>query len=216
MKKTSRRHFGKQLTGALVSLPVVGSAIQLSAQQQTPDRKKVASQTAQTEKKREHDTPPPVLIAEGSLTVETMSRFGGPMGAGQGRKKHHIDIGGKEIAHIKIVDGSGEMLYRNDKPRNAEIRVLVRVNSADSEVKMGRSGSNLYIDLTDDKDIGTATPGGKHRTERYRLKKSADDLELLAITVAENASANSPILFKVTREDLNSHLEEARIMVWLE
>jgi len=211
MKKTSRRSFGKQLTGFLVSLPVVATAIQVKGQ----DQKDVGRPKTQEEIEKEHDTPPPVLIAEGSLTVETTSQFGGPVAAGQTRKKHFMGVGALRIAHIKILDGSGEMLYRNDKPRDAEVRVLVNDNT---ELKVARLSQSLYIDLPNDKDLGTPEVLGANskRKARYRLKKTGNDLGLEAITVTENSDVNSPILFRVAKADLNSGLKEARIMIWLE
>lgn len=208
MKKTSRRKFGKQLTGALAALPVV-AAIDVLGQRPKAQR------TQKIEFFKEHDTPPPVLLAEGSLTVETTHAFGNAVGQGGGRKKHFVsDYEGLTIAHIKISDGSGEMLYRNDKPRDSEVRIQV---SDGSEAKVGRNADGFYVDLPDDKDLGNAqNVANRKRGKRYRPKKGNDELIFEAITVAQTSAANSPFLFRITKNDLNSKLEEARVMIWLE
>jgi hypothetical protein len=208
MKKTSRRNFGKQLTGALAALPIV-AAIDVSGQRPNVQR------TQKVEFFREHDTPPPVLLGEGSLTVETSHPFGNSAPASTGRHRHIVpDYQALQLAHIKVVDGSGEMLYRNDMPRTAEIRVLL---SDGDEVKIGVESQNFYIDLLNDKDLGNAqNQNGRKRQKIYRPKKNAAELEIAAITVAQSSTANAPILFRIAKDDLNSHLEEARIMVWLE
>lgn len=166
----------------------------------------------------QHDTPPPVLIAEGSLRVETTSPFGNSSPTGGGRKRHIVsDFRSLNLAHIKIVDGSGEMLYRNDRPRGAEVRVLVDDGSANgSEVKFGCVADGLYIDLTEEKDLGNPQNLGGGRHSIYRPKKNAMDLEITALKVAVTSDPNSPLLFQISKDDLNSHLIECRILVWLE
>jgi len=212
MKKTSRRSFGKQLTGALAAVPLASIAVSESASGQRPARPR--RQDVVRNRFNEHDTPPPVMVGEGSLIVETTDPFGSSVPAGASRKKHFVDAySGYSIAHIKIVDGSGEMLYRNDKPRGAEVRIVL---DDASEVKLGRIADGFYIDLPNDKDLGRAQPQTSKRENKYRPKKSSADLAIAAIKIAENPTPASPLLFKIAKDDLNSRLEEARIMVWLE
>ena len=212
MKKTSRRTFGKQLTGALAALPLVTTSI--GAQQN--DQEKRPSQKAQEKVFKEHDTPPPVLVAEGSLTVETTDPFDRTSPALTGRQRRTVSAySSLKLAHIKIVDGSGEMLYRNDKPPlNCEIRI--KVNDG-TELKFGQITGGLYLDMDDDKDLGNPQNiSGHKRPKLYRPKKANRELEIQAITVAESDAAGAPFLFKVTEAELNSHLKESRVMIWLE
>jgi hypothetical protein len=212
MKKTSRRSFGKQLSGALAAVPLATIALRESASAQRPARPR--RQALDREFFNEHDTPPPVLVGEGSLTVETTHPFGNSVPMGVSRKRHYVpDYIGYSIAHIKIVDGSGEMLYRNDKPREAEVRIVL---DDGSEIKVGRVAEGLYLDLPNDKDLGNAQNQTSKRKKKYRPKKNSADLAIVAIKIAENSAAAAPCLFKITKDDLNSMLEESRIMMWLE
>jgi len=163
----------------------------------------------------QHDTPPPVLIGEGSLRVELTSIFNPtPSSTGGGRKRHIVgDFASLKLAHIKIVDGSGEMLYRNDNPHDTEIRVLV---DDGSEVKFGCVSAGLYIDITDEKVLGNPQDSGGRRPDVYRPKKNAQDLDINALKVAVTSDANSALLFQISKDDLNSQLKECRILVWLE
>jgi len=207
MKKTSRRTFGKQLAAALAAVPVASVALNASGK-----GRKQKSRTA-ADFLKEHDTPPPVLLLEGSVTVETTDPFGTSHPAGIGRKKHFVSAyNDLDLAHIKIVDGSGEMLYRNDKPRDTEVRVVV---SDGTEVKLGRVADGFYIDLSNEKDLGNPESINGKRKARYRPKKNHDDLEIQAIKVAESP-ASSDLLYKISKGDLNSRLKECRIMIWLE
>jgi hypothetical protein len=212
MKKTSRRNFGKQLTGALVAVPLASIAVSESASGQRPARPR--RQALDRNIFNEHDTPPPVMVGEGSLIVETTHAFGNSVPVGALRKRHYVaDYSLYAIAHIKIVDGSGEMLYRNDKPREAEVRIVL---DDGSEVKLGRVAEGFYLDLPNDKDLGSAQNQTSKRKKKYHPKKSSAHLVIAAIKIAENPTDASPLLFKITEGDLNSHLEESRIMVWLE
>lgn len=208
MKKTSRRSFGKQLAGAIATLPVASLALGETVQ----DKKKRSQ--AQLDFFKEHDTPPPVMVAEGSVTVETTDPFGLPGPAGIGRKKHFVSAyDDLKLAHIKIVDGSGEIVYRNDKPGAAEVRILI---TGGPDVKLGRIADGFYIDLPNDNELGSPQTLDGKRKARYTPKKSTDKLDIQAIKIAESPAANSELLFKISRGDLNSKLKECRIMLWLE
>jgi hypothetical protein len=215
MKNSSRRSFGKQLAGTLISLPVLASVAEVYGQ------KRVKSKV-QARDFREHNTPPPVLIAEGSLTIETTAEFGAtPTPAGAGRKRHFMDLGPRRIKHIRIVDGSGEMLFRkHNPPADVEIRVLIShpgTAHPPTELRMGRAATNLYVDLVNEKELGNPdTLPDVKRTKRYKVRRGNVPLEFEAITVAAAAHPSTSILFTKKKEDLDSRLKEVRIMIWPE
>jgi len=109
MKKTSRRRFGKQLTGAVAAMTITsltGKAEIIN----TAQKPKAASEQIGF---RTHDTPPPLEFINGSFVVEKENDFNNTVMNGT-RREYKVTAGRTTLEHIKIVDGSGEMLYRKD------------------------------------------------------------------------------------------------------
>jgi hypothetical protein len=112
MKRTSRRTFGKQLTGALAALPLVSLATSTLGQTRRT-----------TAKQREYDrlyhqnTPPPLLIEDGSLTFTfKTTRPTRPLEPTQSGNIYTYSgnvfgAGNNEIHYIRVLHGSGKMLY---------------------------------------------------------------------------------------------------------
>ena len=201
MKKTSRRNFGKALAAGLVSLP--GISLANTNQQKAGEQK--ASPPAQSqkleEKKNQHDTPPIFAIAQGSFIVEIDKPVALATTA-NGKKKYRRPKGGGNDAqfdHIKIVAGSGEMLYRNDDALGCEI-VLALENSLEAKVS---GGTELTIEIPDTLDIGAAQSGTRKRPHKYVPTSRS----IVGIKVQKGNS----VLYS---NDVASRLEEIRIMVW--
>lgn len=120
MKFTSRRTFGKQLTAAVASIPILASEIDVSGQ----GRQKKAE--AQGERK-EHDTPPPAFFMPGSLIFEAATNkndWDAFQPTGSHRRKWSVTpkaypTTGQAptnifIAHLKLVSGAGDLLFHFD------------------------------------------------------------------------------------------------------
>jgi hypothetical protein len=224
MKKTSRRNFGKQLTGALAALPVAALGTTPGVSAQTRDVR--APIDGGWDFKSTHDTPPPIVIGAGSLIVERKGPYqNSDIVTEGGRKKHHHnpDTGKKKIfpAHIKVVDGSGEILYRNDRARECLVTVLTRDGDGNSAtVNAGASPivneNQTFVIDTDSRtgfDKTNEKLTSKKRDVRYRQKKvGSKDFSIVDVKITERGD----LLYKVTLANLPSSGDDFKVMIWLE
>src|SRR5689334_676501 len=110
MEKTSRRSFGKLMTGALAALPVVSATTNTNAKARA---EREESPIVMYDNRYHENTPPPVEIAEGSFSVliktKTTTKPLVETGTGpflyQGKVEGHSD---NNFETIKILHGSGE------------------------------------------------------------------------------------------------------------
>lgn len=229
MKKTSRRKFGKQLTGALAALPVAALAMSESTSGQTKPIKPNA--VSDESVFNEHNTPPPVLLMQGSFIVETAEAVFDESVTMGSRKKYrrHPKVTTKKVhlAHVKIIDGSGEILYRNDNIMNDSshppIDLRVAVTTDDGLVNIASVGNNFELDIPGNKKFEKTThsldqPMGSKRLARFRYRdddsSGSDVHRIKEVRVTKGAST---LLFEIKDlTDLPSKGEELRIMVWLE
>lgn len=207
MKKTSRRSFSKAIAAGLVSLPAASLANAVKKGGHGILEANTAEPQRLLDARNQHDTPPTFVMAQGSFIVEIDKPLA-PAGVSGGKKRYRRPkaVGGRDahFDHIKIVDGSGEMLYRNDNARDCEI-VLALESSLEVKVFGGRE---LMIEMTDSLDAGTAQSGPRKRPHKY----VPSSLSILAIKVQRGTS----VLYSVARNEVVSKLEDARIMVWHE
>ncbi len=230
MKKTSRRRFGKQLAGAIAAIPVVSSFAEAEGQ----GRNKADIQTKQARIFREHDTPPPVLFMQGSFIIETaeldFDESGVTMGSRKKYRRHpHEPMKTKvHLAHIKIIDGSGEILYRNDNimddPSHPPIDLRLAVTTQSGVVNIASVANNFEIDTPGNKKLDKVDkvthpddqPMGTKRHARFRYKDASSGSEE-SITGIRVTKGGSTVLFENSDlSDLASKGEELKIMVWLE
>lgn len=231
MKKTSRRNFGKQLTGALAALPVVSLAMSESASGQP----KPIKPNAVPDQRKEHDTPPPMLLMEGSLVIEAntdrtdWTSFQTP---GSRRKwlvtpKWSTMPRSIYIAHIKVVDGSGEMLFRfdNDLTNDYSTPIVVTATmkkggSASGDCQVSVEGTDFSVNLPNtrkiDKRANNEPPDEPLNLNRKRIRfmdnnrDDRHDFENLSIDKGTNN------LYRVNLRDLPSKGKELRVMLWWE
>jgi hypothetical protein len=206
MKKTSRRSFSKAMGASLASLSLTSLASAREEDDSDRDPKTVSGSQRLLSDRNQHDTPPPLMITQGSLVVEIDKPMAFLVTA-NGRKKYRRpkNTHDANLDHIKIVDGSGEMLYRNDKPRDCEIVVTLSGGAA-AELKVG-GGAELVVEIPESMDIGTSEHSDtSRRHEKYRPSSA----QITAIRVQRGAS----VIYSVSRDEVVSGLEDVRIMVW--
>jgi hypothetical protein len=122
MKKTSRRSFGKQFAGALAAVPLASVSAKSDPQQSKPGQSPKSDPVCI----RTHEnTPPPISINDGSLTMflatveTTTGNPSNPMNNESDTSTEHFHKGNlngsksNEIVHIKVLHGSGNLLYQN-------------------------------------------------------------------------------------------------------
>ena len=147
MKKTSRRNFGKQLTGAIATLPLA-AIVSSKTEARSPLRTRSASVGSLVDERYHENTPPPIELVDGSFaihiktlpttTAQPLTRTGsGHSWVYKGKLDTSSD---NNIEHIKILHGSGESVFRD----------------------VEASGSVITIELQDENDgrVGTLTVFG--------------------------------------------------------
>jgi hypothetical protein len=242
----SRRGFARSAAAALAAIPLAASLVNAQKRKQrartpgaqVPDQKPQEAMTRVADRDRNaHDTPPPLEIINGSFIVDMENDFDPSdiviMGA---IRRHNIKPSAGKIrifpAHIKIVDGSGEMLYRLDTNSNAnphpaeafKITALLRdgttVVAATSTI-VGNM-QTFVIDTNNDRSLAARVPGdapvGSKRRARRRLKRNdgvESDTSIQRLTIT-GRSTNEVLYSLLPATDLNSGGNELRIMIWLE
>jgi hypothetical protein len=242
----SRRRFATSFAAALAAVPVASALASaqrrrergVTQQPQTPARTEDA--LAAQRERNEHDTPPPLLIINGSFIVETENDFaaGDIINIPGPKRRHNIrpEAGKNRVfpAHIKVVDGSGEILYRLDvrgtglNPHPAE-SVKITARLTDGTVVEAAStpvvGNMQTYAIDTDRDtslVAPAMPGdvpaSPKRRARRRLRRpdgAGPNLFIDRLTITQGGAAN--VLYSISPpNDLTSRGEELKIMIWLE
>lgn len=231
MKTTSRRSFGKHLTGAIVTLPLTALAGKTALGEQPDQQKPVLSNN-----RNEHDTPPPVIIMAGSCIFEARTEkdhvwttFGSGNLGNKPARVHKVPAydnngdpanGPIHIAHIKIVDGSGEMLYRLDNDDKDDITITTFLKKDKSELaSLKADGTDFSITYLDNKKLEKEDPSmdpeeeTKNKRQRAKYKdENAKDGKIYRIEVSGDKAG---ILYGLK---VNGHkaATELRVMVWWE
>jgi hypothetical protein len=230
-KRTSRRNFGKQLTGALAALPVASLAMSDTSSGQT----KPIKSRGILDQRKEHDTPPPMLLMEGSLIIEVntdRTDWTSYQTAGNRRKwlvtpKWTTIPRGIYIAHIKVVDGSGEMLFRfdNDMTNDYSTPIVVTASmkkggNASGDCQVSVEGLDFSVNLPNTRKIDKRAnnepadePLNLNRKRVRFMDNNRDDrhdFESLSIDKGPNN------LYHVAFRDLPSKGKELKVMLWWE
>ena len=170
-----------------------------------------------------HDTPPPIEIGGGSLTIELDKDEDFIIDNSGTRRKHkRRNTPGKnaEIGHVKILDGSGETLYRNLNPERCEIDITLKDQDQGTHTVGIWGGTDFVIETGKDKKLTKIPPFGNPGTSFKKRKRKYDyDFEA-------NSNSKEFVITKVKVEDdgetafqigntANVSLGECRIMIWL-
>jgi hypothetical protein len=220
VQSTSRRSFTKSIALALSAAPLASTIVSAhSAEGADVQKKRVESFD------RTHDTPPPLTFENGSFVMERVGEFqnGDEVINGNRREYRHRPLSGATIspAHIKIVDGTGEVLYRNDHADNCVLSVVVEMTGGALSVVNARRSSDssrFVIDVDSNKTLDKGNhnnndkPTSKKRDRRYR-HSGAQRIKEITIT---RSVADPSVLYYVLLSDLPANGDDLKIMVWLE
>lgn len=185
----------------------------------------------------QHDTPPPVLFMEGSCIMEfgyletrdraeiidfrTFQRFLKESKRPAAVRKAEE---GFVIAHVKIVDGSGEMLYRFDNKQQDRISVSLVLNSREGsplgEFSLSVSGYQFLVSFPSTTKIDVKNGDDPMNERRVRLRcldaASGDDIEISGVRIEKRVGPGSIPLYACSFGDLNSQGKELKVMCWYE
>src|SRR6266850_1469718 len=197
MKRTSRRTFGKQLAGALAAVPLASRL----AEARIDDQQKKSGGRAQQKRsddrvhskfESEHNTPPPALLMGGSLVFEAFSEkddwdIDGDVDTSINRRRWTVKPKAYEtvpptqptnicIAHIKFIDGAGEMVfptYNNESNKETPIVItatLTKNGQVFGDCRLTAVGDHFEIDLPINKRLKkkSGDPSANSRRQRVR------------------------------------------------
>jgi len=198
---------------------------------QKPKTGQVQKTQSREKIQNEHDTPPPVIVTTGSLIVDANTKksdWSNVLGS-TGRRTVSflpLDIHNAEpskpiyIAHIKVIDGSGDLLFRldNDKNTNKDKPIIVTAKLTNGEVMnltVVKGTLEFTMDVPDHKQMfpkaGEPTPSKRQRV-KYMDEQNNDVFTVQTIEV----SKDSQLLYHVTLSELPSEGFELKVMVWWE
>ena len=223
MKNTSRRNFGKQLAGGIAAVSVASIAGKGASLDGSEQRPKTTSQR----KIRTHDTPPPLEFDNGSFVVEKERDFNRSDVNGD-RLEYKITSGNTTLHHIKIVDGSGEVLFRKNDADACKVSVELRnsqgnANSSTSINAFSRSINNttkhFIVDVNGDKTLqppqgNEDKPTSKKRDKRFRHSGGAN-FSMWKITITEETNTTETV-FTLFPRTLAEEGADLKVMMWLE
>jgi hypothetical protein len=168
MKKTSRRKFGKQLTGALAALPVAAMAMEQHASAQ--DQKKAPTRATSAQSiTTSHNTPPDLVISEGSLHFESFYPFTPPAMGGQPPFRY-VSSGRAEMGHIRVLQDNGDKIYEDIEGETQKVKIVWEDDAGpqqDRELVFAADGSNFVVTSDQRFNVPNGTPAAAHR--RYKF-----------------------------------------------
>jgi len=219
MRTTFYRIFAKQLAVGFPAFIVVSSMTMAAVGQEKrpPKPTGTSPQTIFTS----HDTPPPVTIMDGSFIVEIQKAdFDEKDEPATNPKKYKLKprVEGKKLylAHIKIVDGSGELLYRGDyHDQSSDLNVIITTPEGDL-VTFASVGNKFQIDTPSGKKLAKTIdldqPVGSKRLGRFRFKTDGGvETRLRRITVKKG----NDTVYDVDLTGLADGGKETRVLIWL-
>jgi len=239
MKKTSRRTFAKQLTGALAALPLTSAVVGAQKQRRTRKQRELSRSVLRTEFRSEHNTPPPGLFMGGSLVFEAFSDkddwdLDGDIDQQTNRRKWSVlpkpyDNGMTPtniyIAHIKFIDGAGEMVfptYNNDTNKETPIVItatLKKNGQGFGECVLTTAGDHFELTLPTNKRLRKKDPDPPANSRRQRVRymhptiSNPDRCEWVGLLIKKG---NDTIYDEPNLPHLPAYDETLRLMVWWE
>lgn len=199
--KNSRRTFGKQLTAAVAGISLAALADNQEAR---------AQKTKRTESEVRiftHDTPPPTELLDGSLVVESYYDYGNPIQ--QGNRWRYQQTAEPGIAHLKILHGSGDVIYKNLNAEGCAIRIDWRDTSGTTGYVDVTGGAAFVVDT--DKRMTRGNSGRRRRPFKFDHPGNGHDFRIESITVTKAGST----LFQVSAPPSGTaDPEEYKVMIW--
>ena len=246
MKKTSRRNFGKLIAGAVATLPLVSSSsvtaagnTESSAQAKPPAKRDSQKRTRNI--LNHQDTPPPLLMEEGSLKVDLMdpsleSTEELPKTGNTHKWEFPKATRDIYIVGVQIVSGAGQLLFFMNRESAATeekrslLQILIHMETAGGsrqEVVVSTSGRFVTFTVPTSrrlkrKHLGSGGPtdpvepgnGGRVRFRYFDDATSpAERGELESVAVAIGPGGAHKVT-RYNRADLGDAITGTQVMVW--
>ena len=213
MKRTSRRKFGKQLTTALATLPAA-ALVNQSALGQRSNVNKSAAEDVRTS----HNTPPDVLVSEGSLNIESHDPFA-ETPAGGGTFDYALS-GVPQITHIRVLQDNGDKIYEDIEGITREVRINWEDNNASPQggtVRVFNDSGKFKINS--DKQLqgpGANPPPASHRRFKYGHPGNPNKrMRIRSIDITNAAGMTTTFTAPSQADTQNEFMpHEFRILIW--
>jgi hypothetical protein len=203
MKKTSRRSFTKSITAALAVAPFA-----LSANTQGQQRK---SGSASPFDNRTHDTPPPIEVIDGSLRTEAHDDHKETHDTVL-RRWYYDNEAYPNIAHIKVLHGSGDMIYRNLAADGLIVKISLTGSAGDMTFAGGvlnAQGVRVFRMSSDKKLAHQNTGKNEKRPHKFDHPGAGGDFWVDSIVISDGTNVQFQVQAKTPPE-------EYRVMIWNE
>jgi hypothetical protein len=225
MKNTSRRSFGRSLASALAAIPVAALASKSTVKAQTDK----GSRTRMAKIISHENTPPPITVEDGSFHMlirrpDSAQPILTQSGSGKNWSyEGNINNSRNSIAHIKILHGTGEWVYRDLNAAGSRIlieltnedRVLVGTLDIQGSPGLFKLNSTGYGNGNGNGKLDHAKAAGKPHYKHKWMHKGGDaarEFRITRIQVIKNS-----VLTLDEQVDLDEFLsQEYRILIWLD
>ncbi len=177
----------------------------------------------------QHDTPPPLVLLDGSFAIETDDLFTEDLSHPRKIYRRAAPLETGKIEHIKVIHGSGDLLYRDLFAGGSQIDIWFNEDPNDTDIQnisiMDKVRTSSGVEISSDKQltkIDNTGPGKKKRPKRITHSgPTAASFRVTRIRIhkRESGTNSDRILFEVTAPpNVNSQMtpEEYRVMTWLE
>jgi hypothetical protein len=246
MQKTSRRNFGKLIAGAVAAFPLASCTSPSTENQNAQpsagetQREKQAAQQPRPEEAFSHqDTPPPMILEEGSLKVDVRNANLGagdefPKESANNYRWEYPDVS-KDIyiVGMQIVSVAGKVWFYLDRDsvENTKVPLNVVIHME------GTGGSKKEVVLSTDKmavtlkfppgrvlkkkylsgSSGPTEPGyGGRIRYRYFDTSGPETGRIEAITVFLGSVTDNNMITRFDRGKLGAAMDGVRVMFWFE
>ncbi len=192
----------------------------------TADRKDATSQDATSQKDSDqaaqeqveatlvvqHDIPPPLIINDSSLTIETDVEYAE---SSSGSSWHYDRPSSEtEFGHIRVLHGNGEMLYQDLYPDGAS-SVLITVEDDRGRTDNVTVSGGATFRIRSDKKLDKPAGHGRKRPKKLSHPGPGGAMFRIKSIEIKDASGGTKFMARARTPNANSFSEEFRILVWL-
>jgi hypothetical protein len=208
MKTTSRRNFGKQLAATVAALPVVTLAASENTSAQTEQQLK--ARAMQEKVRTSHNTPPDVVISDGSLSIESsdeLEHVGGNV-----YKPKVNPTAQPEITHIRVFVDNGDKVYEDLEAEGSSINIGWENNGGSKKGDLTIKKDVDKFTISSDKKLKDSKVNGHRRPNKLEHPGGEDGKEFRIAFVGVTNPLGFTTLFRpsVTRFEA----AEFRVLIW--
>jgi hypothetical protein len=212
MKKTSRRNFGKQLTGALAALPVAVLATSPGASAQRKEQAKSRA-IRPVDILTSHNTPPPLVIADGSLIVESDQEL--TESGGGANPFLYTGVGSPDIGHIRVLQDNGDKIYEELEVNTRQIEISWRDEDNNVGGPLIITGGGIHFQIKSDKELKHQPVKKKKRKHEYKHHAGGGTKEIRIESIAITNSRGAKTTFTAAPIVPGAFTPDGfRILIW--